>query len=209
MRCHNSNGWAACLWAEGMISGSINWEHVCSLHVHEHASVCVLLMAVYFSSPTFGDRSIFTFCWFLFFFLLSSETALSYTSVWAEAVFASWVKQEHGTMAFSPSIKPGLASLRALWKRGFPSSVWINTFARQKEQIKANEVVQRDRTQCQRDLVWGLETFSWLSFLILGGFFSWRMLGLGKMWGGNTETLLITQKAEGKVIYSYWTVWHF
>lgn len=62
------------------------------------------------------------------------------------------MKQEHGTMAFSPSIKPGLAVV--LSGRGLSlAPVWINKFVRQEEQIKANEVVQRDRNQCQRDLV--------------------------------------------------------
>lgn len=55
-------------------------------------------------------------------------------------------------MAFSPSIKPGLAVV--LSGRGLSlAPVWINKFVRQEEQIKANEVVQRDRNQCQRDLV--------------------------------------------------------
>lgn len=67
--------------------------------------------------------------------------------------------------------------------------------------------MQRDRNQRQRDLVWGLESFSWLSFWILGVFYSQTILGLGKMWGGNTDTLLITQKAEVKVIYPCWTGW--
>lgn len=171
MTCHNSNG-----WAEGMISVNINWEHVCSpsLHFHEHTSMCASLMAIYFSSPTFSDRSIFTFCCFWGFFFC-------------------WVlKQRWAAPAYEPRLflypesnrnmeqwhfhRPlSQAWLSCSLKEGLPSPVWINKFVRQKEQIKANEVVQRDRNQHQRDLVWGLESFSLLSFLILVGLFFFFM----------------------------------
>lgn len=206
MTCHNSNGWAACLWAERMISGSINREHVCSLSAlpWTHLHVCVtygrLLFLTYFQWQVY-------FYILLFFGFYSAEfwNGAELQKCMSPGCFC--ILSETGTWnngIFYPPLSQAWPSFSL--EEGLPSLVWINKFVRQKEQIKANEVVQR-----QKPVSWGFGlrsgVFFFTFFFNLRFFFPWSMLRLGKMWGGNTKALLIIQKAEAKAADSCWTGW--
>lgn len=102
--------------------------------------------------------------------------ALSYRSVWAEAVFLypEWnrnTEQWH----FHPPLSQ--TRLSCSLEEGLPSPVWINTFVRKREKREANEGVWRDDFSLRRETsvsgIWseGWSTFSLLSFLILEFFY--------------------------------------
>lgn len=92
MTCHNSNGWAACARAEGMISSSkLRTRAHPSLHLHENTFMCVFVCVAYGRSLFFTyfrwQVYFYILLFFKGFFLLGSEEALSYRRVCAEAVF--------------------------------------------------------------------------------------------------------------------------
>lgn len=90
-------------------------------------------------------------------------------------------------------------------EEGLSSPVERNKFVRQKETSESNEGVQRDSLSPRSETsVRGIQSEGWspfslLSFLILGFFFYKVHLEDGKR--EQRETLLITQKAEVKVLF--------
>lgn len=212
MTCHNSNGWAACARAQGMISSSkLRTRAYPSLHLL-HVCVCLCVCVAY------GRSLFFTYFWWqvyfyilLFlggFFLLGSEEALSYRRACAEAVFLypEWnrnMEQWH----FHPPLSQARLSGRGPFLAGLEKYIFE---AERDEWIKWRGAERQpppsEWNQCQRDSVWGLESLFFTFFFNLG-FFSKVCLEDGKR--EQRETLLITQKAEAKVLFSWWTGWLF
>lgn len=112
MRCHNTNGWAACMWAAGMISVSINWEHIRFL-------LCTFGCMLTCRSIACGHSCFFTYLqWQVYFYMLVCHLVLGWSSsVCGEGVFLfpEWkrnMEQQH--FPLHPT-RPGSCRL---WKEG-------------------------------------------------------------------------------------------